>query len=272
MNIDPKFRTAVFDIDGTLIDRKESLFKGVLEGLKMLKAHGIKLFIATGRNTQSIRDLHLTEEFFELFNQSFICNDGNTLYNYKSGELQIINSIPNSVVYSIIDSSEDETSFIIESNGKIYSSSKEALIKYKLIYRTPRDLITILDIEELKLLDGLTELHLFSNNTLDLEEILTNHPTLSGYSINHFGGIKLFPNSSCKAKGISNALLPLGISLQEVIAFGDGENDETMLQNCGLGVAVKGCKSSLLRKADISLKDELEAYLQEWIKVLRSSQ
>ncbi|WP_152656294.1 HAD-IIB family hydrolase [Oceanobacillus sp. CFH 90083] len=271
MEIGNNFKTAVFDLDGTLIDREKDFFDGVLEGLFMLKENGINLFLATGRNPQSIRDIISSDEFFESLDKMLICNDGNVLYNYDSGEWHIINYFLKKKVHAILDNYSKKASIVIESNGKIFSSSKEALLKYKFVYNTPRNTITITDIEEMKTLEKVTEIYIFSNSSTDLlEELLVDYSNLFWYSIDRFRGIKLIPNNSCKARGISKVLCTRGIDLKDVVAFGDAKNDISMLTNCGVGIAVKGCKKELLEKADITLEEDLGVFLQQWAKSLNN--
>ncbi|MFW7412441.1 Cof-type HAD-IIB family hydrolase [Vagococcus fluvialis] len=53
-----------------------------------------------------------------------------------------------------------------------------------------------------------------------------------------------------KAKALDTVLSPLGIERKDVIAFGDGHNDVTMLAYAGMGVAMENAVSELKRVAD----------------------
>ncbi|MBF7150689.1 HAD-IIB family hydrolase [Bacillus toyonensis] len=270
MNENYKYETAVFDIDGTLIDKNETLFEGVLEGLTLLKLNGVSLFIATGRNVQSIKNLRVSQNFFNLFNSNLVLNDGNVIYNYLKDEIKILKSIPNLTIKSIVHNYYANASFVIESNGLLYSNSKRALMKYKLIYRIPRDAIKIIDIKELSELNNVTEIHLFyETNKISMEEILFQNVDLSGYNIRYLGGIKLYPANSCKAEGLKKIINPMGINLNNVIAFGDAENDKTMLEKCRLGVAVPNCREALHTVANLKLKTSLGIYLSNWNSSLK---
>lgn len=270
MNGNYKYKIAVFDIDGTLIDRNEVLFKGILEGLTSLKLQGVDLFLATGRNVRSIKDLKLPKEFFELFDSNFICNDGNVIYNYQNDKVNILKWVSSSTFISVIKNYSKSASFVVESNGLLYTNCKSALMKYKLIYRTPREAIKFVNTEKLCKLRDVTEVHLFYNeNIINFQDIPIKYPDLNVYSVNHFNGIKLYPANSCKAEGLTENFVPRGINIENVIAFGDAENDITMLEKCGCGVAVVNCKEILNTIADLKLEMELGMYLQKWSESLR---
>ncbi|MEY8355539.1 HAD-IIB family hydrolase [Lachnospiraceae bacterium 54-53] len=60
-----------------------------------------------------------------------------------------------------------------------------------------------------------------------------------------------------KAKALEAVLNPMGYRRDEVIAFGDGQNDITMIQYAGVGVAMDNAVEELKEAADeITLSNE----------------
>lgn len=57
----------------------------------------------------------------------------------------------------------------------------------------------------------------------------------------------------CKGNGVKAVCDYLGIGLENVAAFGDGENDKEMLELAGIGVAMKNAKDAAKASADIVL-------------------
>lgn len=53
-----------------------------------------------------------------------------------------------------------------------------------------------------------------------------------------------------KAKALDTVLSPLGIKRQDIIAFGDGHNDRTMLAYAGMGIAMDNAVDDLKKVAD----------------------
>ncbi|WP_312029607.1 Cof-type HAD-IIB family hydrolase [Paenibacillus sedimenti] len=73
-------------------------------------------------------------------------------------------------------------------------------------------------------------------------EITNSHPC----------NIELNPSGISKASGIEAVCKLLGISMSEVIAMGDSENDITMIRAAGLGVAMGNAQEEVKRIADIT--------------------
>jgi hydroxymethylpyrimidine pyrophosphatase-like HAD family hydrolase len=63
--------------------------------------------------------------------------------------------------------------------------------------------------------------------------------------------LEVQPNGITKATGLRQLAESLGISLDQVIAFGDYDNDAEMLQAAGLGVAVGDATPACLAAADL---------------------
>jgi len=63
--------------------------------------------------------------------------------------------------------------------------------------------------------------------------------------------LEVQPKDVTKATGLRQLADALGISLEQVIAFGDYDNDAEMLQAAGLGVAVGEATPACLANADL---------------------
>ncbi len=65
------------------------------------------------------------------------------------------------------------------------------------------------------------------------------------------GAVMALPADVTKATGLAAALKALGVSLEETIGVGDAENDQAMLRNCALAVAVQNALPSVKAVADL---------------------
>lgn len=69
-----------------------------------------------------------------------------------------------------------------------------------------------------------------------------------------------------KGTGITRLCQQLGMSLEEVVAFGDGDNDEEMLQTAGIGVAMGNARERVKRFAnEVTLSNE-EDGIAAWLE------
>ena len=71
----------------------------------------------------------------------------------------------------------------------------------------------------------------------------------------HFGGMDVIAKGGGKVSGIQEYLNAAGISREEIIAFGDGENDIEMLRFAGIGVAMGNAVDGAKAAADYVTAD-----------------
>ena len=64
------------------------------------------------------------------------------------------------------------------------------------------------------------------------------------------GAVMVLPSGINKATGLAAALAQLKIDAHCVVAVGDAENDHTLLESCGLGMAVANAVALLKAHAD----------------------
>jgi hypothetical protein len=66
--------------------------------------------------------------------------------------------------------------------------------------------------------------------------------------------IHLMQVGHSKMAGVRKACDLLGMDVSEVVAFGDADNDERMLRECGVGVAIGNASERAKRAADLVTK------------------
>lgn len=76
--------------------------------------------------------------------------------------------------------------------------------------------------------------------------------------------------ASGKASGLKYVLDQLGLTPEQTVAFGDGDNDAPMLRFAGTGIAVKNASQSCRESADMTLKlsnqeDGVADYLEKYL-------
>jgi hydroxymethylpyrimidine pyrophosphatase-like HAD family hydrolase len=67
------------------------------------------------------------------------------------------------------------------------------------------------------------------------------------------GAVMVLPSGVNKASGLRAALLDFELEASQVVGVGDGENDHSLLNACGLGVAVANAVPALKKRADITM-------------------
>ena len=241
-------KAAFFDIDGTLLSHKtHAVPEDTLESLARLRSCGIKLFTSTGRHILELDGLPVRDIEF----------DGYVLLN-----------------------------------GQLCLDEKRNILSGEAIDRT--DIENILPIfEEKQLPLGFVELDRLYMNVVNErvrwihQEISTKVPEIDVYRgapvylINAFvdrkeaeGLLEQLPHckmtwwnalgsdyiskSGGKVVGIQKMLEHHGIEREEIIAFGDGENDIEMLKYAGIGVAMGNGEECAKQSADY-ITDDIDA-------------
>jgi Cof subfamily protein (haloacid dehalogenase superfamily) len=104
----------------------------------------------------------------------------------------------------------------------------------------------------------------------DMAAELAKHVGLEGdltYSTNN-GLVEVVPLGISKATGVEEVARPLGITAEDVVAFGDMPNDVPMLRWAGLGVAMGNADPAAMEAADEvtapNTDDGLARVLERW--------
>ena len=82
-----------------------------------------------------------------------------------------------------------------------------------------------------------------------VESIKNEFPELT-FTWSYPQGYDIYSTGNDKTTTIESVLNHLGISWEETMAFGDGENDMPMLVKSGVGVAVANAKDNVKEAAD----------------------
>jgi HAD superfamily hydrolase (TIGR01484 family) len=80
--------------------------------------------------------------------------------------------------------------------------------------------------------------------------------------------VMLMPAGVDKGTGLAAAVATLGLSLRDVVAIGDGENDVALLRAAGLGVAVADAVPALQAHADLLTRADASGGVVEAIDCL----
>ncbi len=255
------YKMIVFDIDGTLLKYKATSFafdNNVLETFRLLKEKGYVVVLASGRDLVSIGDLHLSEnvDYFIGANGSFIY-DTKAKKNIWSTKLSL--SDFTDYKEQVLDKHIEEINNVILSDDKnVFVYSYEQIREHwfwKDFYKKfkPFNLHTT----EM----NLDEFHLITINCLNkkLIDISQNYfdNNNSTLSVQAFwnNGFFVSEKDLNKAETMERLAHILNFTVDQVIAFGDGENDIQMIQRAGMGIAMANGIDQLKNIANDIAKD-----------------
>ena len=233
-------KAAFFDIDGTLIDHSVGKIpEDTRAALKRLQENGVLIFTSTGRHIRELRELGVTELHF----------DGHVLLNGQiclDREEQVTVALPMAEedVQAILPWFEEKRLPIaFVEQEQIYINYIDGRVE-----QTQKDISSALP--EIGTYTGAPVylMNIFADDA-DVARALARMPHCAMTRWNPYG-VDIIAAGNSKAKGIERVLRRYGIDREEIIAFGDGENDMEMLTFAGIGVAMGNADPEVKEIAD----------------------
>lgn len=252
------YKLIATDCDGTILNSEGFLPKEIINTFRALHKKGIHILIATGRN-----DILAKDYLDELdINCPVVGCNGATLVNFYTNEKYFIKSMDKSSLDKIFDICDSENigvkAFTLDTcytNDKVLYDGGINLIttKYKKImtYSVKYELVS--DMRSISHLPNFIKAVVIEKNIPRLLRIKdTINKNIPGVKAVQSNWNCIDINSSDVSKG--NAILEyakiVGVKPNEIIAFGDSENDISMIKAAGLGVAVGNAADEIKAAAD----------------------
>ena len=234
-------RAIFFDVDGTLLEKGgQRIPDRTLQALYALREKGIMLFLSTGRHLAMLAEVREQFEFdgyVTVSGQFCLCGD----------EVVYQNPIPRRGMEQMVEAArqggfsgmflEGEECWLNLDDRWAQEFIREFAVPVPPVCPLERGLerdvyqvIVMLDKEREHLL-------------LDRADCLTTtrwHP----------GFLDALPPGGGKDVGIEAVLRWAGVSKEQAMAFGDGENDISMLRCAGVGVAMGNASDAVKKAAD----------------------
>lgn len=256
------YKLVAIDLDGTMLNSYGIVTQNTKEVIKKVQENGVEIIIASGRPIDSIKTIakEIKSEKY------FISGNGAIIYDIKKDEIIYENTLKKSKILDIVK--------ICEENSIYYNiyTEKEILAKslnYNVLYyykenlnKEEKDKTHIKIVEDLfKYLEERNEkvikITICDNDKLIFNSILKKVKALDDIEVlevSHMSrkmirqGTEEVPieyyYTEISAKNVDkwNAIEilaeKLNIKKEEIVAIGDNINDEKMIQEAGLGVAM----------------------------------
>ncbi len=235
-------RLVIADIDGTLVENNH-ISEQTLKTIQQLRSDGITFTVATGRHfTASIPIIERLG-----VQEPVICSNG--AYLGLPSKNQVIQEIciNQDIVKDAIDLiSQNGSDFLLYTTKRIVAT-KQA--KEKLESRIGSIPAFVIGFEEIMdyILEGVVKILIIETDDIKFEKLYNHFQENNDISIVSSNKNFLDIGSRYSSKG--NALLQLckyyNISSNEVLAIGDQENDRSMLEAAGVGVAMGNASAKL---------------------------
>lgn len=278
-------RAIVCDMDGTLLGSKEEVLPKTKEVLIALQKQGIRLLMASGRNHNEMLR-HAKALQMDQYGGYMVEVNGMGIYNVEKEEREIVQRLNEVQVQELIQffmGLDVEMMGMVDDS--IYSYIPERLLEEKQAFVKERNL-------DLPLLGGIDEpiydygftQEQVQEITVDTKTTLNKMIVIERHKMDEVKALankilvdfelccsypeclEIMPKGVSKGNTLSILCERLGIHSDEVIVFGDGENDISMFQYAKHSVMMGNGISTLLPYATQVTKTNDEEGIYEVVK------
>lgn len=261
-------RLIATDMDDTLLDASSSLTSRTLAALRQAISAGVMVSLSSGRMTESM--LPFAEKIG--VNAPMILFNGALIYDHRSDEVLFSNPIPASVALEVARMIESEGVYLQIYPGKGYYCNRrcEHTDRYEASICVPctelgmpvsewmqGDMIKMLAIATPEIIDRLqAKLRAAFPSGVNFMKSKAHYLEIVGEGIDKGNAIRVLAEK-------------LNLSTDEIMAFGDGQNDATMIAAAGCGVAMENavpeCKAVAKLIAPRSTEDGVAQVIERFL-------
>lgn len=237
-------RAIFFDVDGTMVSYRNKIMSQKLrDDLLALQQAGVLIFVCSGRARQ---DLESTKMLRDVVFDGYITLNGQCCYNAQG--LYRDNPLPLGDLQAAIEvlDTHKELAALVQENGVSYLTchNQRADEVFEFLHTKPYPVMSAQRMLEHKVYQFIPLVN------KEEEQLFASVMPGCTYTRWHPLGIDVMPKGEGKADGIRATLAHYGLKPEETMAFGDGENDLTMLALVGTSVAMGGAEQRVKRDAD----------------------
>jgi Cof subfamily protein (haloacid dehalogenase superfamily) len=240
-------KLVIADLDGTLV-HKQFVSKETLKTIKKLKEQGVLFTIATGRHMVATKEL---AEKLEV-DLPVICGNGAIIYDFKNDEIMHQEILSDEILNTIIERCfEDNLDFLMYTTKYVVATKQAANKIHQKIGMFDTHIVKK---EQLK---DYIKIGVFKILVIDehvdklktLKQYLSKSKEISMVQSQPFF-LDIGHHLSNKGRTITKLADLLNVDMKDVLAIGDQENDITMIETAGLGIAMGNGHLELKRVAD----------------------
>ncbi len=230
-----------FDVDGTLISHQlGDVPQSTRECLKKLKEKGIKIFISTGRHMNELLDLPVKDIVFDGYITLNGCVCLNEQRQYIYG-----NPFSKEIQKGLVDIfSQKQFPIVLVENKQFYINFCNEKVEF-----VQKQISTSLPKVDIYKGEDIFQATMFIDKN---EECKVRSILPEGCKFTRWNpyGVDIISNGGGKVEGIKHILDLFHIQQNEIMAFGDGENDIDMLKFSEIGIAMGNAFDEVKEIAD----------------------
>ncbi len=256
-------KLCTIDLDGTLLNNEKKVLPEVKEAIQKARAKGVKIVLCTGRPLTGVT--HLLEELEISGDDEYVATYNGSVVETVSGKVISSESLSYDDYLKMEMMSRKlnvpihvhvvEPPRLISLNRNIgkYSVFEAFLTNIPLQYRAPEEITPDSKIIKIMYIDEAENLQ----KVLDAlpQEFYDNYTALRSEPF----FFEMLNKKASKGQALLDLAKHLGIKQEETMAIGDNENDLSMVETAGIGVAMGNAVDSVKAAATFVTKTNEEA-------------
>lgn len=271
-------KAIVLDIDGTLLTSEKKLSELTKASLLKAQKQGVKVILASGRPTTGMLDLAEELELAK-YDGYLVSYNGSKVIDVKTGEELFNQAMTVEEGKAVLEHMKQfDVTVMIDKDDYMYTNDVfSCTLDYKgqplniVEYESRGGKYKLCEKDDLaEFLDYPINKILTAGKPEYLKEVYQEMKAPFNNQLNCVFTADFYFEFTAqhidKAKALDTVLSPLGIERKDVIAFGDGHNDITMLAYAGMGVAMENAVSELKRVADFETNSNDEEGISNFLE------
>ena len=254
------YQLIAFDMDGTLLTSKKTIAKSSVEAIGRAQDAGKQVVLSTGRSLSEL--LPYGDDLRGI--RYAILASGALIYDLEAKCVlakQTLPAIAVDKVKAIAEAQDLILVCMIDGQGYLQKSHFENIANYYMeIYTELYDKTAILvdniyDLlaKEREHFDKINIYHLTARDRdQSYETLLSEKVTMIKAEVS---GLELTAQGVEKGQGLAHLAQKLNLPMEQIIAVGDADNDESMIREAGFGVAMGNANENIKGLADIIVAD-----------------
>jgi Cof subfamily protein (haloacid dehalogenase superfamily) len=250
-----KYRLVALDLDGTLLDNARQVRRQTIDALQRVRELGVQVMIVTGRHHTS------TQAYWHQLNLELpaICCNGAYVYDFRAGKALAGDPFTRAEARELLSIVRAQSihATIYTDAAMTYEEDRRHLAdmrQWGLTQPEPvRPRLALADSFE-RLIDeaGIVWKFLIASDDPAALETFMQAARARGFDSvrSSSNRVDVARPGNSKGKRLAEFLAQQSILPQEVIAFGDQDNDKEMLELVGLGVAMGNSRQEVRASAD----------------------
>ena len=261
-----KYRIVASDLDGTLLNKEQTISEENLRAISEMNRLGVEFIPTTGRSMNEVDPLIISSPDIRYI----ITSNGAVVYDKNIGKTILTHYIPRGTVRLVLENLRPYNVFIVaKEGGKSYFDKNKynpeflntCGIDAYFGHIISQHAEAVEDFESFLLSSNEIEMIVvffeFDEATCRCKQIFEDSGRLCAAHAN-IGYLEVYSSDAGKGKTLVTFADKLGIDIADVIAVGDSNNDSTMIEEAGLGLAVANACDALKELADQTICDNSE--------------